>query len=196
MKKYLRYIIYIILFSLVLGCFIYLGKKDFGGAAKKMSDAEKFNMEYPDIPKDNNFKYIHSSELLNLFEEEGTHVIFISYSNNEYSSLFVKYLYDVVKKNELDTVYYYNIYKDRSRQTKNYQLIKNKVSNFLISLDNDTKEIYTPLVLIISNGTIAYYNNETAVINNKISAKTYWTEERIDAFEEKIEEIIRGVSND
>ena len=88
MKKYIRLIIYAILFIGLIACFIYLGTKDFGSKITKYSDAEKFHTEYSDIPVNNMFKYTNSNEVLNMFNG-GKYILFIGFFNSNKKSKFI-----------------------------------------------------------------------------------------------------------
>ena len=141
MKKYLRMIIYLLLFAFLIGCFIYLGKKDFGDQVMKYSDSEKFHMEYNDIPSNNMFKYVNSNEVIDMFNG-GKYILYIGFASNEWSRYYVKNIYQVFLEEKIENVYYYDILKDRLRQSRNYNTLKNKLSKYLVQLDDGTKEIY------------------------------------------------------
>lgn len=185
MKKSIRYVIYLILFTILIGAFIYLGKKDYSDNLKKLTDGEKFNLEYNDVPKNNMFKYIYSTDLSNTLES-GTGLIFIGFSSNEWAQYYVKYLYQVLEEKNVKNVYYYDLLKDRLRYTKYYVKIENKLSNHLIKLDDNTKRLNTPLFIIVKNGNILYVNKDTSNINNDITTSMYWNYNQIMKFKEEI----------
>lgn len=190
-KKYIRLGIYFCLFAILIGMFVYLGKKDYGSDVVKYSDNEKFSMEYSDIPVDNGFKYISSynfSELL----KSGTGIVFAGFSSNEWSQYYVKYLYDVLKDKNLTSLYYYDALKDRSRQSKYYLLVEDLLSDYLYRNDKGNISLDTPAVIFIKDGNVVHFDDETAITRNNVSPSDYWTEDRISAFEIKINSYLDG----
>jgi hypothetical protein len=185
LKKAIRYIIYIILFTFLIGCFIYLGKKDFAPSTANYSDAEKFNLEYNLVPKDNMFVYAHSSDVLDILNG-GTGIIYMGFASDEWAQYYTGYLYDAISKSNVKKVYYYDLFMDRMRQTKNYQKIANLLNDYLYDTDNNTKYLFTPAVVFVINGQIIAYDDETAIMKNGISPNDYWTEKNINNFEAKI----------
>lgn len=185
MKKNIRYIIYFILFSILIGSFIYLGKKDYNNDLKRLTDAERFSLEYNDVPNENMFKYIYSTDLSKLLDN-GTGLIYIGFSSNDWSKYYIKYLYQVLKEKNVKNVYYYDLLKDRLRYTKYYVKIENKLSDYLLQLDDGTKRLNTPLFLIVKDGKIMYANKDTSIINNDILPTIYWNYDQINSFKYEI----------
>ena len=77
MKKYLKSIIYFILFVLLIGMFVYLGKKDFK-TDKNMTDGKRFAIEYQ-IGEDNPFKYAYSSTIVEILNNNSG-IIYMGFS--------------------------------------------------------------------------------------------------------------------
>ncbi len=191
MKKYIRVIIYLVLFVLLIGAFIYLGKKDFN-IDKNMTDAKKFSMEYS-IDENNPFKYVYSSEVVDILKNK-TGIIYMGFSSNDWSKYYVKYLYEVLKENDIKNVYYYDLLKDRAKYTKNYQIIEEILTDYLYELDNGNIHISTPALIFVKNGKVIYYDDETAIERNNISPNDYWNQERVYLFKSKINNYLRGVN--
>ena len=191
MKKFLRMFIYLCLYAAVIGMFIYLGKKDYGDNIAKYTDAQKFNVEYPDIPVDNNFKYIYAYELTDLIKH-GTGIVYIGFSSNDWSQYYVNYLYDALKEDNIDNIYYYDLLKDRSRQGKYYMEIVDLLSNYLYENDNKKVSLNTPMVLFIKDGVVVHYDDETSLTRYNVNPSDYWTEDRINCFEDKINTYVNG----
>lgn len=185
MKKYLRIFIYVCLYAAVIGMFVYLGKKDYGNNVNKYSDSEKFSIEYPNIPSDNKFKYIYAYEVADLLKN-GTGIIYIGFSSNDWSQYYVNYLYDVLKDKNVDNIYYYDVLKDRSRQGKYYMEIVDILTKHLYETDTQKVSLNTPAVVFVKDGDIVYYDDETSLTRYNVSPSDYWTEDRINNFENKI----------
>src|SRR5574344_565399 len=181
MKKLIRIFIYLFLFSLVIGCFIYLGKKDFGNKPINYTDAEKFSMEYPNVGTNNVFNYINSSEVLNIFDH-GSGIIYMGFASNEWSQYYVKYLNEVVKDSNIKEIYYYDLLKDRTKQNKNYQKIEKYLADYLDNTDDNKKYLFTPALMVVKEGKINYFNDETSLTKTTDNPKDYWGEEKINAF--------------
>src|SRR5574344_2255978 len=150
MKKIIRLVIYFILFALLIYCFIYLGKKDFGTGVTKITDAQKFSMEYPNISLNNKFVYVNSNEVLNLLQN-GTGIIYVGFASNIWSQYSVNYLNDILENSNISKVYYYDLLKDRARHGKIYTKIETILDEYLLKDDSGSKSIYTPSLIFIKN---------------------------------------------
>ena len=139
MKKLTRMLIYLCLFGLTLGAFVYLGKKDYG---TKISDAKKFSREYK-ISENNKFKYVKSYEVLDIIEHKSG-VILMGFSNNEWMQYYVRYLNEAVNEDDIKTIYYYDLLEDRTRKNKNFVKIEDIMSKASEKFKNDlyVKEYY------------------------------------------------------
>ena len=191
MKEYLRYFVYFILFAILIGSFIYLGKKDYGSNLKKYTDQEKFSLEYTDIPKENMFEYAYANDIVNILEK-GNGIVYMGFPSNEWAKYYVDYLYEVFTERKVKTVYYYNPLKDRIRYTKSYKTIENRLNNYLVKLDDDTKRLNTPLLMIVKNGNIVYVNNDTAINKINMTPKDYWDYNHISEFKIEIASAIES----
>lgn|SRR5574344_753030 len=191
MKKIIRIFIYLCLFSLVIGCFIYLGKKDFGNKPINYSDAEKFSMEYPDISTNNVFNYINATEVLNIFDH-GNGIIYMGFASNEWSQYYIKFLNQVITDKNIKEVYYYDLLKDRTKENKNYQKIANYLSNYLDNTDDNKKYLFTPALMVIKNGQVVYFNDETSLTKTTDTPQNYWTEEKIINFKTELANNLEG----
>ena len=191
MKKYIRFAIYFILFVVLIGAFVYLGKKDFK-TDKNMSDAKKFSIEY-NINENNPFEYVYSNTVLDVLKNK-TGIIYMGFSSNDWSKYYVKYLSEVLIDNNIKKVYYYDLLKDRTKYTKNYQEIEEILTDYLYELDNGKIHISTPALVFVKDGKVVYYDDETAIERNNMNPQDYWTDEKILDFKFKITNYLRGVN--
>ena len=191
MKKYLRMIIYSVLFAILIGAFIYLGEKDFK-EEKNLTDAQRFAYEY-NISQNNNFKYSYGSEIVDVIKNK-TGIIYLGFSSNDYSKYYVKYLYDVLKVNNVNTVYYYDIQKDRMGSSKYYRELERLLSNYVYKQDNGETRIFTPALIFVKDGQIIHFDDETSINRNNTKAEDYWTSERINEFKSKISSYLNEVN--
>jgi hypothetical protein len=184
----LRNFIYLCLFIILIGCFIYLGKKDF---KEKITDGEKFSKEYTSIPKDNMFVYVKSYEVLDkLNGKDG--IILMGFSSNEWMQEYVKYLYNVLKENNVTKVYYYDLLEDRTRNTKNYIKIKEYLKDYLLISDSGTSNLFTPLLLFIKDGNVVYLDNESFLVYSNNNPIDYWTLDKVTSFSDRIDLYLGG----
>ena len=190
MKKYIRLFIYFILFVVLIGAFVYLGKKDFSNS-NNQSDAEKFAVEY-NVDKVNPFKYVYGSEAVDIIKNK-TGIIYLGFSSNDWSKYYVKYLTDVLKNNNVKEAYYYDILKDRTKYTKYYRELENMLSDFLYEMDTGKIHISTPALVIVKDGQILFYDDETSVERNNITPDYYWNQNRIENFKSRIDSYIKEV---
>ena len=190
MKKYLRMIIYFILFAVLIGGFIYLGEKDFK-EDKNQSDAQRFALEY-NIDNDNMFKYSYGSEVVDVIKNK-TGVIYLGFSSNEWSRYYVKYLYDVLKINHIDKVYYYDIQKDRNVSSKYYRKLQRILMPYLYQLDSGEFKIFTPALILVKDGKIIHFDDETSM-QRGILPNEYWTVDKANEFKVRIDSYLREVN--
>ena len=184
MNKTVRKILYIIAFSLAIGAFIYLGNLEYGDEKKILSDSEKFANEY-NISKNNPFVYVNSKKVLELLEN-GSGYLLIGFSSDEWTKEYVKYLYETVSDLNISEVYYYDVLKDRTEMTKNYEKILTKLENYLVNTDAKESYLFVPKFLVIKDGVIIYENDRTALIKGKITPEGYWTANNILDFKNEI----------
>lgn len=190
MKKVVRKIIYCLLFILLIGAFIYLGKKDFSDMSKQ-SDNVRFAQEYS-INKENPFVYSYGSQIVDVIKNKSG-IIYLGFSSNEWCKYYIKYLYDVLRDSDIKKVYYYDILKDRAKNTKHYLELENLLSDYLYKLDNGNIHVLTPALIFVKDGKIVYFDDETSIERNNLTPDLYWTSEKVDAFKSKINTYIKEV---
>ena len=60
-----------------------------------------------------------------------------------------------------------------------YQSIVLKLSEYLPTLDDGTKNIYAPTLIIVENGTVKLFDSDTSINIGNITPKEYWDDSRI-----------------
>jgi len=183
MKDYIRYAIYFVLFTILIGLFIYLGEKDFKDE-KNISDSQRFASEY-NIDNNNVFTYIYGSQTVDIIKN-GSGIIFLGFPSNDWAKYYVKYLNEVLKENSVRKVYYYDLLKDRTKYTKYYRELESLLSDYLYELDNGVVRLSTPALIIVKNGKIVCFDDETSLERNNMSPDYYWSVDKIDSFKNKI----------
>ena len=182
MKKVLRGMIYLILFTILIWGFIYLGKKDF---STNISDAELFSKEYKAVSSDNPFVYVTSSDVLDILKNK-TGIILVGFQSNAWMQEYVKQLYPILRDNNIKKVYYYDVLEDRTKKTKNFREIEDLLSNYLKITDMGVEYLFTPALIFVKNGEVVNYDDETSLVSINMQPNTYWDNDTISAFRDKI----------
>ncbi|MDD5836393.1 MAG: hypothetical protein PUD34_04215 [bacterium] len=182
MKKVLRGMIYLILFAILIWGFIYLGKKDF---STNISDAELFSKEYKAVSSDNPFVYVTSSDVLDILKNK-TGIILVGFQSNAWMQEYVKQLYPILRDNNIKKVYYYDVLEDRTKKTKNFREIEDLLSNYLKITDMGVEYLFTPALIFVKNGEVVNYDDETSLVSINMQPNTYWDNDTISAFRDKI----------
>lgn len=182
MKKMTRNFIYLVLFAFLIWCFVYLGKKDFSST---ITDAERFSKEYTTIDTDNPFVYVNSNRVLNILNNE-TGIILVGFSSNAWMQEYVRELYPILKENNITKVYYYDIIEDRTKKTKNFRQIEDLLSKYLKITDMGAEYLFTPALIFVKDGKIINYDDETSLVSFDMRPDTYWNEDAITNFHNKI----------
>ena len=182
MKKMTRNFIYLVLFAFLIWCFVYLGKKDFSNT---ITDAELFSKEYTAIDTDNPFVYVNSNRVLNILNNE-TGIILVGFSSNAWMQEYVRELYPILKENNITKVYYYDVIEDRTKKTKNFRQIEDLLSKYLKITDMGSEYLFTPALIFVKDGKIINYDDETSLVSFDMRPDTYWNEDAITSFHNKI----------
>ncbi len=166
-------IFYIFSFIFLIGVFIYLGTKDYT-PKKTETDAQIFTKEYG-ITEDNVFTERDSKTILELLNS-GSGIIFIGFPENIWSASIADILNESAKKMNIDTIYYYNLEQDRKEHNYYYEHMIEILMPYLKVLDNEDVDIYAPTVLIVKNGEVIYFDDETSIVMGDMTVANYWTE--------------------
>ena len=169
-------IFYIISFVFLITSFIFLGTRDFSTPKKNLSDSESFAEEYK-ISSNNLFVYKSSKEILDILSS-GNGIIFMGYPENSWSKKIASLLNESASQNAIEEIYYYNFKKDRSNNTKNYQEIAKVLKKYLLVVENDSPQLYAPIVFVVKNGEILFYDDETSFVRGEDKFENYWTSEK------------------
>lgn len=153
-----------------------------------LTDTEKFYKEYTLVSSDNVFVYKSAEEIINLMEH-GTGVVFLGFPECPWCQYYVRYLNEVAIEVGIDKIYYYNIKKDRDKNTDSYKKMVSILEDFLQYDDNGVKRIYVPNVSFHVNGELIGVDYETAYTTLGLEEPyMYWTDEAIENFKQKLYE--------
>ncbi len=169
-------IVYIASAIFMFVAFIYLGTKDYNVPVKDFNDQENFTKDFG-ITNENIYDYKTASEILEIMNT-GTGVIFFAFPENVWSHTYASLLNDVAKYYGLNEIYYYNFFNDRIMNNSYYENIVKKLNAYLPVLDNGTRNIYAPSMIMVKNGEIIAYDDETSILHGDVTVDDYWTYER------------------
>ena len=137
MKKVVFIIVAISILFTINGCSV---KK-----VDELTDAEKFANEYS-VSEENPFQYATLDDILDLFNNNKSGILFLGDSDSEWSTFGAKVLNKVVKKEKISKVYYLNPENIKHKKSDKYKQVKD-----LLNLSNKDS---LPIVYVISNGSV------------------------------------------
>ena len=172
MNKKVKLILQGILFVAIIVGFIYIGTRDFN--KEVVVDNERFDADYVNVSKDNVFKYANAVEVYQALK--GNAIIFMGYPANVWSGYYANILNEAAKDAGIKEILYYDFYEDRENRNGTYQSIVLSLTNYLVTLDDGTEEIYAPTLVIVKNGKVIAFDNETSFTKGNITPEVYWDE--------------------
>ena len=174
MNKKVKKILQGLLFILIIIAFIYVGTKDFD--TEVVIDNERFDQDYTNVSKDNVFKYVNAVEVYSMLNDNA--IIFMGYPANKWSGYYANILNEAAKASGIEEILYYDFYDDRENGNATYQSIVLSLTNYLLTLDDGSQEIYAPTLIIIKDGNIIGFDQETAFTKVNVDPEEYWDELR------------------
>jgi len=183
MKKKLLLIIPIIFAFLLVGC----------DKEEKETDSQKFAKEYTQVTEDNYFVYRNSEEIIKILEH-GTGVVYIGFPECPWCQAYVPMLNEVADIEGLEKIYYYNILNDRKDNTEDYKKIVSLLDEHLQFDDEGNKRVYVPAVIVVSEGKIIGFDDETSYDTKGFEDPAdYWNDEEVSDLKSKLTDIITKV---
>lgn len=180
----------LVVLGLILSYFFLIKKDD-----NKESDREKFKSEYTNVTSDNPFVYRNVDQIINILEK-GTGVVYLGFPECPWCQAYVPYVEEVAKKVGIDKVYYFNIKEDRKNNTEEYQKIVKILDVYLPNDDEGNKRIYVPAIIIVQNGKIIEFDDETSKDTKGYKTpEEYWKNENLDALKTKLEKSFNEIKS-
>lgn len=147
---------------------------------------KKFNEEYTLVDDDNVYVYKSINEIINVLSK-GTGIVYLGFPECPWCQRYVMYLNNLAKEYNVKEIYYYNIKNARSNNTKEYQKIVEILKDLLPYDDNGNKKVFVPTVVFVKNGKVIALDNETSTISDGTTPDEYWSQERINLFNTKMD---------
>lgn len=182
-KNKTQMIIYIIIFIICIGLFIYVGNINFTNNSE--TEAKKFSNIYNLVPENNLFVFSKVSDVLNIINGRSG-VVLMGFPSNEWTNYYASFLNEIALELNIDKIYYYDFLQDRDSNNGTYETVVNKLESFVPTFDNKSRNIQAPSILIVKNGKIIAYLDDTAIIKGNITPKDYYTDNQIEITKEAI----------
>lgn len=188
MKKIISGIIFVIL---IIG-FIVLGRKEYRTA--ETTDNVLFSAEYQEIDENNIFTYTNAPKVLSTLRN-GSGIIFFGFKSNIWAGYYANILNSAAMDLGVTEIYYYDFLEDRKNNNGTYQSIVELLNDYVVVLDDGTKNLYSPSIVIVKNGEIIAFNDDTAFMNGSLNPEDYWTPEQISLEKMKLTSMISEYLN-
>ena len=187
-QKLIRKIIYLMLFTIIILCFLNISKRyDY----RTIDNTVNFSDYYPSETK-TIFKVINGNETIRKVKQ-GRHVIFIGNSSSKWSQSYAKELNKIFNNLASDgvlpkdaSIYYYDLASDKKQDNSKYYDLRRYLKGALVTTDSGEDNLLSPVLYIVNNGEVNYYDISTVAMKNKDNVDDYWTEEQELIFEEEI----------
>ena len=152
----------------------------------KLSDSEKFALEYSLVGSGNLFVYRNADETADILEK-GRGVVFIGFKECPWCQQYAVYLNDVAREMEVEKIYYCDIRKDRESNSESYRRIVDIFTGRLQYDDEGRPRVYVPDSAIVSRGRIITHDFETSKETlGYDTPQEYWNDERVKALKERL----------
>ncbi len=162
------------LIILIIIGFIFVGTRDF--TEEVVVDNLRFDQEYSNVSSQNVFKYATAIEVYAALNNDA--IIFMGYNENIWSGYYADLLNEAAKESGIKEILYYDFYEDRENKNATYQSIVLALGNYLYTLDDGSKEIYAPTLVIVKDGKIIAFDSTTSITKGNINPDEYWTNYR------------------
>lgn len=153
---------------------------------EEVTDSEIFASEYA-ISKKNAFKYATLEELSNILST-GTEIIFFGNSDQEGCPEAIKIFSDLIDKNKIPEVYYYDPSLIMSDDNEKYHKLLTLINNALGQEENKEQELNIPSVYFIKEGKVIGYLDNISKMEHDEELPTDFTEKLKSKYLELIEE--------
>jgi len=172
-KNKTQMIIYILLFVIIIALFIIIGKTDF----QKDIDTEgkKFHALYSLVEDDNLYVFADATKVLEIIKGRSG-IVLMGFPTNKWTNYYASILDDASKEVGVDKIYYYDFQQDRDESNGTYETIVNKLKMYVPVNDEGIQDIQAPTVLIVKDGEVIAYFDDTSIIRGDITPDVYYTE--------------------
>ena len=143
-----------------------------------LSDAAKFKQHYSQVADDNRFVYVSPSEIKQIFEH-GSGLVFLGFKECPWCQKLATMIDEAVKAEGLTKVYYMDIRQARANNDVTYQMLVEKLKDYLAKDGDGNPRIFVPDVTALHDGKIVgRFLPETSIDDKGLTSGEYWTTER------------------
>ncbi len=160
------------IFILCIIGFIYFGRMDFH--KEVLSDSALMNKNHPEVDVDNVYEFVNATQVNTYISRKK--VIILFGTNNKWTGYYAKILNEVALAVGIDKIYYYDIEDDRAKNNATFENIVYFLDNYVVHLDNGKGTIYGPTLLVINDGVVSLFDDETALIHGSTTPEEYWND--------------------
>lgn len=143
-----------------------------------LSDAAKFKQHYSQAADDNRFVYVSPSEIKQIFEH-GSGLVFLGFKECPWCQKLAPMIDEAAKAEGLTKVYYMDIRQARANNDVTYQMLVEKLKDYLAKDGDGNPRIFVPDVTALHDGKIVgRFLPETSIDDKGLTPGEYWTTER------------------
>ena len=143
-----------------------------------LSDAAKFKQHYSQVADDNRFVYVSPSEIKQIFEH-GSGLVFLGFKECPWCQKLAPMIDEAAKAEGLTKVYHMDIRQARANNDVTYQMLVEKLKDYLAKDGDGNPRIFVPDVTALHDGKIVgRFLPETSIDDKGLTPGEYWTTER------------------
>lgn len=175
-KNKFQMVAYLIIFAVCIALFIVISKIDF--TKDKESESNKFNNIYPMVDINNVYGFATATDVLNILNGRSG-IVLMGFPSNKWTSYYAKILNDVALELSIEHINYYDFLSDRDESNGTYETVVKKLEVYAPVDDEGNQNIAAPTVLVVKDGNIIGYFDDTSIIRGSVTPDIYYTENQI-----------------
>lgn len=138
------------------------------------ADNVRFAKEYRLVGTENVFEYVSVIDV-HMIAGGKKGIVLFGNPSNKWVEYYANIVNDVALEVGIDTIYYYDFYKDRDQNNATYEDTLKLLSNYVIHNDLNKTDIYSPTLLVVCNGEVILFDTDTNFINGNKKPNEYWS---------------------
>ena len=100
----------------------------------------------------------------------------MGFPSNKWTGYYASILNDAAKNVGVDEIHYYDFLSDRDESNGTYETIVNNLKVYAPVSDEGVQDIAAPTVIIVKNGKIIGYFDDTAIMHGNVTPDIYYNE--------------------
>ena len=172
-KNKTQMIVYMLTFTICILLFIIIGQIDFQKDID--TDGKQFHSLYNLVENDNLYIFSDVTDISDVLNGRSG-IILMGFPSNKWTNYYAEILNKAAKEVGVDKIYYYDFQKDREESNGTYETVVNKMAMYVPIDDEGLQDLQAPTVVIVKNGEIIGYFDETSIVKGNITPEIYYTE--------------------